>query len=293
MKIAVFGSNGQIGQSLKENFRNTSYELIFTERKDLDITNKDEINKFISDVRPELIINSAAYTKVDDAEDNKKLAKLCNDTAPSNISYACKKYNCKLIHISTDYVFNGKLVGEYVENDSTDPLSYYGKTKLDGEKAIIKSGCRYIIIRTSWVFSEYGKNFLKTILNLAHFKDELPIVDDQIGGPTYAKDIAASILKIIPIFFRNNKNGIYHFSGTPHCSWADFAELIFEEAYNHNIIVKMPKIIKIKSNQLKYKAIRPLNSKLNMDLIYQHYNIQPSDWKYAIRVIMKNKNEIL
>ena len=164
MKIAVFGSNGQIGQSLKENFRNTSYELIFTERKDLDITNKDEINKFISDVRPELIINSAAYTKVDDAEDNKKLAKLCNDTAPSNISYACKKYNCKLIHISTDYVFNGKLVGEYVENDSTDPLSYYGKTKLDGEKAIIKSGCRYIIIRTSWVFSEYGKNFLKTIL---------------------------------------------------------------------------------------------------------------------------------
>ena len=292
MKIAVFGSNGQIGKFLKDKLRDTSYELIFTERKDVDITNKDKINNFISDVRPGLIINSAAYTKVDDAEENKELAKLCNHTALTNISSACVKYNCKLIHLSTDYVFNGKLIGEYRENDHTDPLSYYGKTKLGGEKAIIKSGCSYIIIRTSWVFSEYGKNFLKTILNLAHSRERLSIVDDQIGGPTYAQDIASAITKIIPIFISNNQNGIFHFAGSPYCSWADFAESIFEEAYKKKKIIKKPKILRIKSDELKSIAARPLNSKLNSDLIFEHFNIQPSDWKNAVKVIMKRKNEI-
>ena len=281
MKILVLGCNGQLGRCLKDQLVNTNYEVIFTSREQINITNFEEINSKILDISPDVIINAAAYTEVDMAEKDQNNANLINHLAVKNIADFCKKHGPWLIHISTDYVFDGNSNSPYKEHDQTNPHSAYGVTKLNGELAIQSSGCKYIIIRTAWVFSEYGNNFLKTMLRLGSKLDKLRVVDDQIGCPTYAQDLARSIVEIAPYLKMRSNNGIYHFCGNQPCTWHDFANAIFDHAVTKNL--KIPNVINaIDTSSYPTPAKRPTFSVLNCSKIQNDFGIHPSNWLEGI-----------
>ena len=222
MKILITGAKGQLGQSFAKYWYSDKFELCFTDVKELDITNRDETYNFIKEYRPDYILNFAAYTAVDKAETEKKTAFSVNVTAVKNLIEASKINNCKIISISTDFVFSGDKNTPYSETDSTSPLSEYGKTKDLGEKELLLNyNENSMIIRTSWLYSEFGNNFLKTIIKLANQRDELGIIYDQLGAPTYAADLCNILENIVA----NNKfkAGIFHFSNEGVGSWYDFA----------------------------------------------------------------------
>jgi len=287
LKILLLGSNGQLGNCLVDELSKSEYELIITNRLQIDITNIQLTKEKIINICPDIVINASAYNAVDKAEKEPDLANIINGYAIQNISEICKKINSKFIHVSTDYVFDGTSEIPYTELSPVNPLGIYGKSKLLGEKAIINSGCDYIIIRTSWVFSEYGNNFLKTMIKLASKKEELSIVSDQYGCPTYARDLAIAIIAT----FKKIKNddcqwGIYNFSGNSICSWYEFAEYIFHIANKMNI--KIPKILnKISMNNYNNLANRPRYSALDSSKFYKDFNIPPSDWRIAVENILK------
>ena len=290
MKILVTGSSGQLGLCLFDKLDQTNHEVFFASKLDLNISKFDEINKFINNFKPDLIINAAAYTAVDLAEDEHDKADLINNLAVENLAKICQKLNIKLIHISTDYVFNGSSKTPYVETDECCPINIYGLSKYKGECAIIRSGCEYIIIRTSWVFSEYGNNFVKTMLNLGQKMETLNIVNDQFGCPTYAHDIALFIKKLIEK--PSNRSLIINFCGNKMCSWFDFAKEIFKIAEINKI--KVPKsILGVGSDQYKFKAPRPKFSVLSTKLAYEIFEIQPSNWQKGLQhVVLKYKSGI-
>lgn len=282
MKIVVLGSSGQLGICLKEEISKTSHEQFCFSKEDLDITNYEKIAKLISDISPDVVINAAAYTKVDEAEDFPEHSNNINNIAVEKISYICKLVNSLLIHISTDYVFDGKSEAPYSENSLTNPKSVYGKTKLFGENKIIDSGCNYFIIRTSWVYSEYASNFLKTILKLSEHNKSINVIDDQFGNPTYARDLAIAIIEMLKSI--NKKNiyyGIYNFCGNETCSWYTFAQKIKYLA-NKNRFNLGVKINSITTKDFSSKAPRPANSKLNCSKIYKKFNISPSNLEVGI-----------
>lgn len=254
MSILVLGSNGQLGKCLYDHYSNEN--VLFLEKKDLDILDKGKLAKIIKNYCPKYVINCSAYTKVEMAEIEHKAAELVNTHAVSNIAEICKETNSILIHISTDYVFDGKLKRPYTEEDNTNPLNVYGRTKLQGEESIIQSGVQYIIIRTSWVYSEYGNNFLKTMLTLGEKKDELKVINDQFGCPTYAQDIAIAIKNIIESSDSDYiDNGIYHFCGDTCCTWYEFACRIFEICSQKGLAC--PKLIKpINATDFETNVIR-------------------------------------
>lgn len=281
MKVLITGADGQLGKCLLNVFEGNS-EIYDFNRHTLDITNEKLVFDTVMSIAPNIIINAAAYTAVDKAEIEQEQAYAINALGPKNLAIASSQNNSILIHISTDYVFDGKKETPYNEMDITNPQSVYGKTKLDGEN-FVKNFCeKHIILRTSWVFSEYGNNFVKTMLKLAN-EDELNIVGDQIGGPTYALDIAQAILKIIDKLESNNEYyGIYHFSGELYCSWYDFAACIFNKAKELNLIKKTPKLNPTPSRDYLTPAVRPLNSALENTKINKYFGIQPSDWQIAL-----------
>ena len=201
MKILVLGSKGQSGCCLVDQLSKTDYEVIYTSRSEIDIADMAGTNASIINLRPNLIINATGYTAVDKAEDDQYEAEKINHFAIANIANTCSEIGCWLVHISTDYVFDGLSNHPYVENAKTNPKSIYGTSKLNGELAIKTSGCQYLIIRTAWVYSEYGNNFLKTMLKLGADHDEICVVGDQIGCPTYAQDIAKAIVSIVSVEF--------------------------------------------------------------------------------------------
>jgi dTDP-4-dehydrorhamnose reductase len=287
MKILVLGHSGQLGQCLYDQLKNTDYEVIFSSRSQINITNFEETKNSILKIMPSVIINAAAYTAVDKAEDENFLSNLINHLAVSNIADVCQKIGCWLIHISTDYVFDGNSKIPYIEGDKPNPQGVYGKTKYKGEIAVRLSGCKHIILRTAWVFSEHGNNFFKTMLKLGKERDELNIVYDQIGCPTYAQDIAEAIKNIIPQLDKNeDKQGIFHFCGDISCSWYTFAEKIFEAC--DELGYKTPNSLNpIKTSQFPTPAIRPKYSILNCEKICSTWGIKPSNWKSAIKIIMK------
>lgn len=240
MNILVTGANGQLGQCLRDLADNDSENTWFwtdvSEIEDrkcdyLDITNVESVKKYFVDNAISVCVNCAAYTNVDKAEEDQEMAKRLNADAPKNLAEACNIHNSKLIHISTDYVFNCASFIPITEERMTLPISVYGKTKLEGEQNIINSGCRYLIFRTAWLYSEYGSNFVKTMLKLLAENREINVVNDQIGTPTYARDLASLIFNIItknwlPKYENNrplNKEGVYHFTNEGVCSWYDFA----------------------------------------------------------------------
>ena len=284
MKILVLGSKGQLGQCLYDQLSHTDHEVLYTSRVQIDIADFEATkNKFL-DAAPDLVINATAYTAVDKAEEEHQAADLINHLAVANIASICSQLDCWLIHVSTDYVFVGYSEPPYTENDQTNPQGVYGDTKLKGEIAIQSSECRHIIIRTAWVFSEYGNNFLKTMLRLGAERNELRIVGDQVGCPTYAQDIARAIVIILEsLKSKEASSGLYHFSGKFSCSWAAFSQAIFDEALKLEVIASKPNVVAITTEEFLTLAKRPARSELGSKKIGSTFRIDPSDYILGIR----------
>ena len=294
MKILVLGGNGQLGQCLYDQLSDTQYEVLYTSRLQIDIANFETTKNKLLEINPNIVVNAAAYTAVDKAEEEHQAADLINNRAVANIASLCNQLNCWLIHVSTDYVFDGNSNLPYTENDQTNPQGVYGQSKLKGEIAIQSSGCKYFIIRTAWVYSEHGKNFLKTMLRLSTQKNELRIVGDQVGCPTYAQDIARTIKVMIrSLELQEASSCLYHFSGNVSCSWAEFAQKIFEEAIKLEVIATKPNVIPIRSQEFLTLAKRPARSELSSNKIRLALDIDPSDFMHGIRAsLMAIKNGV-
>lgn len=274
--ILVTGANGQLGMEIQELSKEYKYNFFFSCRDILDITNQDKIEEFVIKNSINVVINCAAYTAVDNAQNDEINANLTNHKGVLFLANICKKKSIQLIHISTDYVFSGQNFKPYHEEDKTEPLSVYGKSKLDGENAICEARLKNsIIIRTSWLYSSFGSNFVKTILRLSHEKESLNVVFDQIGSPTYAKDLARSILEILPNI-KNDKIQIYHYSNEGVLSWYDFAKEIVKMA-------KLPcKINPITSKYFATIAPRPHFSVLDKSKIKDDFKITIPYWKDSL-----------
>jgi len=283
--ILVTGSNGQLGSEIRELSSTYHDSFVFTDREQLDISNKEAIKEIIENNNIDTIINCAAYTAVDKAESDEENADRINHESVKNLAELSKEENIKLIHISTDYVFDGKNYKPYEENDPTNPNGIYGKTKLAGEKAIQEiSPQNTIMIRTSWVYSSYGNNFVKTMLHLGKTKEKLTVINDQVGTPTYAKDLAKAILDIIPQL-NNDKPEIYHYSNEGVLSWYDFAKEIMKMA-------KSPcKIEPIATKDYPTAAARPHFSLLNKAKIKEQYNVEVPFWKDSLHACLTKMGE--
>ena len=293
MKILVLGSKGQLGKCLYDQLLHSAHEVLYTFRSQIDISNFAATKKKFIDYAPDIVINATAYTAVDMAEEDFRSANLINNLAVANIATICNQLDCWLIHVSTDYVFDGNSELPYTESDETNPQNVYGDTKLKGEIAIQSSGCRYIILRTAWVYSEYGNNFLKSILRMATEKNELRIVGDQFGCPTYAQDIAKAIVMILEnLKSKELFSCLYHYSGNFCCSWADFSQTILDEAFELEIISSRPAILVISTKEFPTTAKRPMRSELSSNKIKSALSIDTSDYIHGIRsslIAIKNK----
>ncbi|BAQ64891.1 dTDP-4-dehydrorhamnose reductase [Geminocystis sp. NIES-3709] len=282
-KILLFGSQGQVGKELTYTLPIMG-ELIKLDRTIVDLTEEDKIRTIIQEIKPNIIVNSAAYTAVDKAEFEPDLAYHINSIVPKIIAEEGDKIKAKLIHISTDYVFDGKANTPYLEIDLTNPLGVYGKSKLLGEENIQQNIDNYIILRTAWVYGIYGKsNFLKTMIRLGKQREEIKVVIDQIGCPTYAEDIALVINKIINQFLQEkNIKKIYHFTNLGVCSWYDFAVNIFKSAEKLSYDLKVKEILPIFTSEYPTPAKRPAYSVLSTKKITQELDITPSYWQDSL-----------
>ena len=277
--ILVTGSNGQVGselQMLNDEFLTLNYKCFFTTSENLDITNHLEVKKYIVENSIDVIINCAAYTAVDKAEDDEVNADAINHLAVKNLATIAKDKSLKLIHISTDYVFDGENFKPYLEDDVTNPTGVYGKTKLDGENAMRElNPLNSIIIRTSWVYSSFGANFVKTMLRLGNERDSLGVIFDQVGTPTYARDLAMAILDIIPLI-QNSKLSIYNYSNEGVLSWYDFAKEIMRMAKIEC------EINPVETREYPTPAKRPHYSLLNKSKIKEEFAIIIPYWKDSL-----------
>ena len=280
MKILVTGRNGQVGGALQHALAGLG-EIITLDRTQLDLTNVDATREVIRTIRPNLIVNAAAYTAVDLAETDEALAYRINTEAPGVMAEEAKRLGASLIHYSTDYVYDGGKSGAWLETDATGPLSAYGRSKLAGEQAIAAVGLPHLILRTSWVYGLHGKNFLLTMLRLAQSRPELSIVSDQIGAPTWSVTIAeatASIIKKFPdLAAVEHLSGIYHLCARGQTSWFGFAEKIFA----HSLIQQKPKLHPITTADYPTPAVRPKNSVMNTDKFEQNFAALPT-WDAAL-----------
>jgi dTDP-4-dehydrorhamnose reductase len=278
IKVLVTGANGQLGLELavlEHKFPNLN--LFFTDKNTLNIVDFEAMESYISTNKIDVIVNCAAYTQVDKAEDESKIADEVNHLAVKNLGLIAKKHQLKLIHISTDYVFDGNSEIPYKESDTTNPQNAYGISKLNGEKALLEIDPKNsIIIRTSWLYSEFGSNFVKTMLRLSAEKEQIKVVSDQIGSPTYARDLAAVILKIIPAI-NNEGIQIYHYANKGQCSWFQFAEATMKIAQRNCLILP------ITSAAFKTKAKRPKYSLLNTDKIQNTFNLEIPNWEDSLK----------
>jgi len=276
MKILVTGINGQVGHALMHEL--TEHELIGLSRDDCDLTNPDQIKQVIDQHHPDLIINPAAYTKVDQAEDEPELAFKINRDAPKVIAEKAQEYHIPLIHFSTDYVFDGEKKAAYVEDDPTHPLGVYGQSKCAGEEAIQAVGGHIYIFRTSWVYSNIGHNFYLTMKKLSQERDELKVVADQIGVPTSNQFIAEQMKFIIPQLNENN-TGTYHIVPDGSCSWHEFAKQIIGQTYPQ---FNLEYVHAIETHEFPTKTKRPANSILSNAKIKQTFNLQFNNWSQEL-----------
>jgi len=280
MKILITGVNGQVGHALMQEL--TDHELIGLTRQDCDLTNLDQIKQVIDLQQPELVINPAAYTKVDQAEDEPELAFQINREAPRVMAEKAREYHIPLIHFSTDYVFDGEKEAAYVENDPTHPLGVYGKSKCAGEEAIQEVGGQIYIFRTSWVYSIIGHNFFLTMKKLSQERDELSVVSDQLGVPTSNQFIAEQIKHIIPQL-QDNNTGVYHLVPDGTCSWHEFAkEIIGQTKPQFNLEDLHP----IQTHEFPTKTKRPSNSVLSNAKIKKTFDLSFNDWSQELNKII-------
>ena len=281
MKILVTGTNGQVGHALMREL--TEHELISLTRQECDLTNLDQIKQVIDQHQPDLIINPAAYTKVDQAEDEPELAFQINRDAPRVMAEKAREYNIPLIHFSTDYVFDGKKNDAYVEDDQTNPLGVYGQSKCAGEKAIQEVGGLTYIFRTSGVYSNIGHNFFLTMKRLSQERDEIKVVSDQVGVPTTNQFIAEQMKTIIPQLNQYNF-GIYHLVPDGSCSWYEFAKAIISQT---NSQFNVENINAIQTHELPTKTKRPKNSVLNNQKIKDIFGLSLKYWQDCLSEIVK------
>lgn len=279
MNILVTGANGQLGNEMRIVSRNSQDHYIFTDVAELDITNAMAVEKMINDNDIKAIINCAAYTNVDKAEDDYDFAELLNATAVKHLAQAIKKNDGILIHVSTDYVFGGtKNNTPCSEDEPANPTGVYGITKLHGEQSIIEVGCKHLIIRTAWLYSEFGKNFVKTMLNLTATKPTLNVVFDQVGSPTYAYDLAQAIFDIVENRKYEGQNGIFHYSNEGVCSWFDFTKMIAEYAGHTDCDIQP-----CHSDEFPSKVVRPSYSVLDKTKIKKTFNIHIPYWTDSLK----------
>ena len=281
-KILVTGANGQLGNEIRRICRNfPGLEFIFTDVDMLDITNPDAVSVFMEASKPAIVVNCAAYTNVDGAEVNVKNVRKINSLAPQVLAAACAMQDAFLIHISTDYVFDGETHVPYTEDDETNPISVYGNSKLEGEEKIKTVFDNYLIIRTSWMYSEFGHNFVRTIMALAQEHESIEIVNDQFGSPTYARDLANTIIDIIIKSILNPKAylpGIYHYANQGSCSWYEFAQ----EILNIAGITKC-QLIPVSTDQFPAVAKHPKYSVLDTSKVRSSFGIGIPNWRDSLR----------
>lgn len=282
MVVLVTGSSGQLGKALQSIATDYAhFEFHFADSTKGDITDYENLSALFNKIKPNYCVNAAAYTAVDKAESEADKAQLVNVEGAKNLALICKEFNCTLLHISTDFVFDGTKQTPYTETDSPNPQGIYGQTKLDGEKAIQQLWHKHFIVRTSWVFSEYGNNFMKTMLRLSSERDSISVVNDQLGTPTNAVDLAKVLLQIVNFDADATSNaeslyGIYNFSNLGQCSWYEFAEQIFEV---NNIKIDLKSI---PTSAFPTAAKRPKYSVLDKSKVTSTFNIQNRHWKDAI-----------
>lgn len=285
LRILVTGRDGQVGRELVRSLARLG-DVIATGREDLDLTSDASIRRRVLGVRPALIVNAAAYTAVDRAENEPDLARRINADAVATLAAAAKEVGAAIIHYSTDYVFDGAKATPYSEDDATHPLSVYGKTKLAGELAVAASGIPYLILRTSWVYGTEGRNFLLTILRLATEKPELRIVDDQVGAPTWSRDIAIATATIAQHWqkggFGSARAGVYHMAATGRTSWYGFAAEAIRLRSLSSSREKFARLVPIASAEYPTPAERPQNSQLNTGKLAHTFDCKLPDWKASL-----------
>jgi dTDP-4-dehydrorhamnose reductase len=285
-KILVTGANGQLGNELRRICKNfPGLQFIYTDVDMLDITNPDAVSVFMEASRPAMVVNCAAFTDVEGAEDNYKMARKVNSLAPQVLAAACAMQDAFMIHVSTDYVFDGETTIPYTEENETNPMSIYGQTKLEGEEKIKTVFDNYIILRTSWLYSEYGHNFMRSILSKAKENSSLEVVDDQIGSPTYARDLANTIIDIIIKSILNPTAyhpGVYNYTNQGSCSWYEFAQEIVAIA-GIDCEIKP-----VKTDKYPTKAKRPKYSVLDTTKIRSSFGIGIPNWKDSLKECLSN-----
>lgn len=284
MNILVTGSNGQLGSEIRKVAPRSPHHFVFTDIAELDITRLDDIAAFIAREQIQVIINCAAYTNVDRAEEDPETANLINHLAVQYLATAAKAADATLIHISTDYVFRGERSTPCQEDWATHPIGIYGQTKLDGERAILNSGVKHLIFRTAWLYSAFGNNFVKTMLRLTAEREQISVVFDQVGTPTHAADLAQLIVQIIDSD-QLHKEGIYHFSNEGVCSWYDFAQEIAVQAGHTSC-----EILPCHSNEFPSKVQRPHFSVLDKTKVKQTFGIKIPYWKHSLHRCLQELN---
>lgn len=277
MKVLVTGYNGQLGFDVIRELNSRSVECRGVDRDDFDITNRDETVGYICDYKPDTVVHCAAYTAVDRAEDDEENCRRVNVDGTKNIAIACEKIGAKMLYVSTDYVYGGAGDAPFEPSDMTDPKNVYGRTKLDGEKAVMKHLKKYFIVRTSWVFGINGSNFVKTMLRLGDERDELNVVCDQVGSPTYTPDLARLICDLIA----TERYGIYHGTNENYCSWAEFASEIMK------LGGKNTRINPVRSEEYPVKAERPHNSRLSKKCLDDSGIKRLPTWQNALKRFIK------
>ncbi|MFU8692085.1 dTDP-4-dehydrorhamnose reductase [Rossellomorea sp. FS2] len=283
MKILVTGTTGQLGYDVVSEATEHGYEVIGASRSEFDLTNEQEVIRYVNKIQPDVIVHCAAYTAVDNAEEDRDTCWKVNVTGTEYLATVAKRNNSKFIYISTDYVFDGKGQEPYTEEMFPNPSGYYGLTKLEGEKVVQSNLDEYFILRISWVFGINGNNFIKTMLRLSETRDLLNVVSDQYGSPTYTKDLATLIIRML----QTNKYGIYHVSNEGYCNWSEFAQEIFKRSSIQT------KVNPISSSQFPTKAERPKNSRLSKQkLSDQGFSLLPT-WQDALeRYLIELNNEV-
>lgn len=284
MKVLVIGSYGQLGTELSLT-QPSEIDLFSVDVDTLDITDGMMVQAYIDNIRPDVIINAAAYTAVDKAETDKDLAFAVNEHGPANIARSCHSIGCRFIHVSTDFVFDGKSPLPYMPEDQPSPLSVYGMSKHMGEKAVLKntSGTA-LIFRTAWVYSSHGNNFVKTMLRLMREKDQLRVVFDQIGSPTWARTLAKTIWS--SVLSHKQASGIYHWTDSGVASWYDFAVAIQHEAITLGLLERVIPILPIRTEQYPTPAKRPANSVLDCSKTWKDFSITPEHWRVRLRQML-------
>lgn len=288
MKILLFGKNGQVGWELQRSLAPLGELIALNSTSEEfcgDLTNLIGLKKTIRKIAPDIIVNATAYTAVDKAESEPELAHVLNAQAPDILAQEARQLNAWLVHYSTDYVFNGASNQPYLETDVTDPLNIYGKTKLEGEKNIITSGCSYLIFRTSWIYATNGNNFIKTILRLAQQRDKLEVVNDQVGSPTGAELLAdITAYTLFSLKHKPEVSGLYHLAAGGCTSWYDFARFILEYArcVNFPLKIQSDTLLPIASKDFPLPAKRPLNSRLNTSKLENTFNLILPAWQTGV-----------